>query len=37
MLKVVKYKHFQIDLSKLDCVYDNNPNIINDEMIKKIN
>ena len=32
-----KYEHFQIDLSELDCVYGNNPNIMNDQLIKKIN
>ena len=26
-----------MDLSELDCVYDNNPNIMNDELIKIIN
>ena len=36
MLKWVKYEHFQMDLSELDCVYDNNHNIMNDELIKKI-
>ena len=37
MLKGVKYEHFQMYLSKLDRVYDDNPNIMNDELIKKIN
>ena len=37
MLKVVKYEHFQLDLSELDYVYDYNPNVMNDEIIKKIN
>ena len=36
MLKGIKYVHFQMDLSKLDCVYDNSPNIMNDELVKKI-
>ena len=35
MLKGVKYEHFQMDLSELDCVYDNNPNTMNDELLKK--
>ena len=26
-----------MNLSELNCVYDNNPNIMNDELIKKIN
>ena len=37
MLKGVKYEHFYMDLSELDRVYDNNPNIMNEELIKKIN
>ena len=37
MLKGVKYEHFQMDLSELDCVYDNNLKIMNDELVKKIN
>ena len=37
MLKGVTYENFQMDLSELDCILDNNPNIMNDELIKKIN
>ena len=37
MLKDVKYEYFQMDLSELDCLYENNPNIMNYELKKKIN
>ena len=37
MLKGLKYEHFQMDLFELDCIYDNNPDIMYDELIKKVN
>ena len=36
MLIGVKSENFKMDLSELDCLYDNNPNIMNDDLMKKI-
>ena len=36
MLKGVKYDNFQMDLFETDCVCDNNPNTMNEKLIKKI-